>query len=149
MAEPLQRVDFYVLGASRGESREQFACRLSERALRADFHVLISCPNAAAQDALDRLLWEFRDDAFIPHGRLDADQAADPDDPIVLALASAAPLVRHDLLINLDDAPPRHGVPPSRVAEIVAGDATARAAARERFRWYLSQGIRPTTHTLT
>lgn len=149
MAEPQQRVDFYVLDASRGESREQFACRLSERALRADFRVLITCPDATALDALDRLLWAFRDDAFIPHGRHDTDHPADPDDPVVLALASTAAPVRHDLLIHLDDTPPRHGVLPGRVAEIVAGDATARVAARERFRWYLSQGIRPTTHTLT
>lgn len=148
MAEP-QRVDFYVLDASRDESREQFACRLSERALRADFRVVISCADAAALDALDRLLWAFRDDAFIPHGRLDADHAADSDDPVVLALAATAPLVHHDLLIHLDDAPPRHGMLPGRVAEIVTGDAAARAAGRERFRWYLSQGIRPTTHTLT
>jgi len=143
------RVDFYVLGEERGETPLQFACRLSERALRDGYRVLIACPDAPTLATLDGLLWSFRADAFVPHGHLHADAEADPADPVLLALATTAPSVRHDLLIHLDAAPPAHGLPAGRVADIVAPDPPARAAGRERFRWYRAHGVEPTTHTLT
>jgi DNA polymerase III subunit chi len=144
-----RRVDFYVLDAERDETPLQFACRLSERALRDGYRVLIACPDAPTLATLDGLLWSFRPDAFVPHGQLHEGVDADTADPVILALATSAPTVRYDLLIHLDAAPPPHGLPSGRVADIVGPDPQARSAGRERYRWYRAHGVEPTTHTLT
>ena len=58
------------------------------------------------------------------------------------------PADEHDVLVNLSD-----GVPPffsrfDRVAELVGGDETARAAARARYRFYQDRGYSLETHKL-
>jgi DNA polymerase III subunit chi len=137
----VQRVDFYILADLDGA--EPFTCRLTEKAYDQGHRIFIRARDAAQAQALDRLLWSFRQGSFLPHAR----SAAATDEPIVLGVAGEAEPDRGDLLINLAaDLPPQwHGF--ARLAEVVAGEP-ALAAARRRFRHYREAGTDPHYHKL-
>ena len=61
-------------------------------------HMVISVPDAASCDALDKLLWHYPDTAFVPHCRSDAKEAAQT--PVLLNHGSDK-FPHHDLLISL------------------------------------------------
>ncbi|WP_420393313.1 DNA polymerase III subunit chi [Acuticoccus sp.] len=51
---------------------------LLERTLARGWRAVVETPDASRVDALDRHLWVFRDDAFLPHGRVDDNAAEHP-----------------------------------------------------------------------
>jgi DNA polymerase-3 subunit chi len=74
---------------------------LLERSLARDWTVCIRGTDAARLDALDRHLWSYRDDSFLPHG-LDSSDHSDLQ-PIVLTTKNEMPN-QADVLMLLDGA---------------------------------------------
>ena len=56
----MARIDFYVLRQSSEQARQQFACKLAEKAYRLNNTVHIVAGNRADARRLDELLWTFR-----------------------------------------------------------------------------------------
>lgn len=141
----MTRVDFYVVSRSGPDAVLSTACRLTEKAFRLKNRIFI---NAASRDqamALDRLLWTFRDDSFIPHCRAGAD--SDRDDPVRIGCGEA-PDAPFDVLINLGGDVPLGSRESPRIAEIVGTDPQSRAAGRKRYRHYRDEGCELGSHTL-
>jgi len=136
------RVDFYVLRAGSRGNRYLLAARLAEKAWRSGHRVLLCVDDEETQRHMDRLLWTFRDVAFVPHGLI---QQAEPRrNPVRIAIDQ--PDEEDDVLINL-----RSEVPPffsrfERVAECVDSDPQAREAGRARYRFYRERGYPLHTH---
>lgn len=86
---------------------------------------------------MDRLLWTFRDQSFLPHGRLGK---IDPHTTPVLVSAADDPGEEHDVLINLAPQVPTFFGRFARVAECVDHEKAARAASRARFKFYRDRG---------
>jgi DNA polymerase-3 subunit chi len=137
----MTRIDFYTLESDSPGDRLLLACRLCER-IRADgLRILVHCPDAGLARHLDRLLWTFRDDSFLPHGIVGPgattlDTALTP----ILISPDGQPDQEDQALINL--AP---DVPPffsrfQRVCEPIDQDPATRETGRERFRWYRERG---------
>ena len=59
---------------------------LLEKCLERGWRALVRCTDPERLDALDARLWTYRDDAFLPHGRDGAAQAA--RQPILLTLGA-------------------------------------------------------------
>jgi DNA polymerase III subunit chi len=131
----MTRVSFYLLAANAERERHLFACRLARKAFSMGHRVHIRTPDAATTAELDALLWSFEDTAFLPHG-------TDVDDPAVRITLHErdAPREACDVLINLAAAVPEGFGRFERVADVVGGDAAARAAGRERYRFYRDRG---------
>jgi DNA polymerase-3 subunit chi len=142
----MAKVDFYVLKGSGDIARQQFACRLAEKAYRLNNTVHIQAANSHSAGQIDELLWTFRDDSFVPHELLDA-SAAVPAAPVTIGFASA-PQGSFDLLINLADSIPASISSFPRVAEIVGSDEESRNASRLRFVEYRDDGHTLETHKL-
>jgi DNA polymerase-3 subunit chi len=141
----MTRVDFYVVSRSEPDAVLSTACRLAEKAFHLKNRVFI---NAASRDqavALDQLLWTFRDDSFVPHGRAGA--GSDRDDPVSIG-SGETPDAPFDVLINLGDDVPLWAKESPRIAEIVGADPQSRAAGRKRYRHYRDEGYEPGSHTL-
>ena len=75
------RADFYMIAG-----RPQFVaqplllvCKLAEKAVLAGQACLIFCESAEQADFLDDLLWDFDDDAFVPH-QIVGDDEEDADE---------------------------------------------------------------------
>ena len=141
----MTRVDFYVLSRPEPAAPLSTACRLADKAFRSRHRVFI---NAASRDQaleLDRLLWTFRDDSFVPHCR--AGPGSDPDEAVRIG-SGDAPDAPFDLLINLDEAVPSWATGSARIAEIVAADERSRTAGRIRYRHYRETGCELNSHSL-
>lgn len=129
----MTKIDFYT-GSS---DKLRTACQLSHKAMQNGVRTVISTPDAATYDALDKLLWHYPPTAFIPHCRSDAEEAAQT--PVVLSQGSEQ-FPYYDLLISLHS----ECVPVfsrfERVIEIVGDDAEDSRMGRERYVFYKDRG---------
>lgn len=145
----MTRVDFYVLAEAADGVRERFACRLAEKAWRLKHSVYLHAESDAEARRLDALLWTFSDRSFVPHVL----EAADLDGELAAATpvrigAGSSRAFEAELLINLGNDVPPFFSRYERVAEIVGGDDTQRARARDRFRYYRDRGYALETHPI-
>ena len=114
MTESAARVSFYVLAEQESVARFGFACKLTEKAYKLGQRIHLHTAGNSEADALDRMLWTFRQGSFIPHQRLDPAQA--PNAPVTISSGSDAPPTV-DLLINLADEVPAFYGQFARIAE--------------------------------
>lgn len=138
------RISFYVLEAPDPGARLVYACRLAEKVykLRQRIHAHVGSP--AEAEALDDLLWTFRQGSFVPHEVLGEGKA--PTTPVTIGTGEPPDA---DVLINLTAEVPAFVARFSRVAEIVDGTPESRGTGRARHRWYRDHGLEPETHTVS
>jgi len=140
------KVDFYVVSPGSRLDRFRLACRVAEKARRSGHRVLIHVPSTEEARHLDRLLWIMDDQSFIPHCRVGE---GEPElNPIQIgepALASE----EHDVLVNLAGTVPEGFARFQRLLECVDNDPEARAASRERYRFYRDRGYPLDLHEIT
>jgi len=139
------RVDFYVIDDPSQRRHGLLVCRLAEKAWREGHTIHIRCENAENTSYIDDLLWTYKDTAFLPHATTDT-EAADTV-PVTIGHGDSTPQTP-DVLINLG-----HDVPDcfsrfERVMETTGVDGIARAAARDRYRYYQDRGYALNTHKL-
>jgi len=94
---------------------------------------------------MDRLLWTWREQSFIPHGILGKAEAR--LNPILIS-AGTDPAEEHDVLINLRAQIPEYFSRFERVAECVDQDETQKAASRERYKFYRDHGYPLDSHQI-
>lgn len=142
----MSQISFYVLSASGEVARQQFACRLAEKAYRMEKRVHIQAASREAANKLDNLMWTFRQGSFVPHEILkDADTP--PLSPVTIGFAVTVQ-EGCDLYINLVDEIPESVSSFPRIAEIVTTDEEVKLQSRSRFAHYRSDGHTLETHTL-
>ena len=137
----MSKVDFYILNSSGNSYRNRFACRLTEKAFRLNYSILIKTPNQKVSNEIDTLLWTFRHESFLPHEIVD-DNTSKTESPITVSHSKKNPIAA-DLLINLSEAIPKEHKKISRIAEIVISDDEAIKKSRQRYIEY-----RETGHTI-
>lgn len=142
----MTQVDFYVLDAAGGESREHFACRLTDKAFAKGNRVYLHVADEMETARLDDLLWTFRDGSFLPHAKVGSPQAKDA--AVLVGFSGPPEDQSTDVLINLAGTVPEFFTKFTRVAELAGPSEADKRAARERFRAYREQGCEPTTHEL-
>ena len=129
----MTKVDFYT----GSPNKLRTACQLSHKAMQSGVRTVISVPDAATTDALDKLLWHYPATAFIPHCRSDAEEAEQM--PVVLNLGGEK-FPHHDLLISLHTECVPFFSRFERVIEIISNDAEDSRLGRERFKFYRDRG---------
>jgi DNA polymerase-3 subunit chi len=138
----MPRADFYLIDKPRfREDPLLLVCELAKRAFASEQPTLILARSPTQAEALDEKLWEFDDNAFIPH------QIAGDDDDAICAVLIAPPDVTtadRALVINLRDecAPGLF----ERVLEIVPADEAERLGSRERWKTYKQAGFEVAKH---
>ena len=129
----MTRIDFYT-GA---QDKLRNVCQLSHKAMQNGMRTVISAPDAATRDALDKLLWHYPATAFIPHCHSDAENAELM--PVVLNLGGER-FPHHELLISLHGQCMPFFSRFERVIEIVAADEEDSRMGRERYKFYKDRG---------
>ena len=134
----MPRADFYLIAKPRfREEPLRLVCELVRKAYDAELWTLVLARDSAQAEALDDLLWDMGEDAYIPHqiaGRDDED-----DITPVLIVAPQTDMPMRPLVINLRDEPVAG--PFDRVLEVVPADDAARGPLRERWKHYKAQGL--------
>ncbi len=132
----MTELGFYHLTRS---GLDQALPRLLEKAHAGGHKVVLRCADAERLDQLDRLLWTYSNDSFLPHG-----SAADGHgerQPIWLTIGTDTPNGA-TILVLVDGAPADDAAAFERVLELFDGrNPDAVAAARARWRWAESQGM--------
>lgn len=134
----MTRIDFYSLEDGSPGDRFLLTCRLAERihnSGQGPIHIRITDP--AQAEHLDRLLWTYDDQSFLPHGRI-----GQTDPELTPILIGDKTLAGHDqVLINLDPSVPPWFARFERLCEPLDLDPAIRDAGRERFRYYRDRGF--------
>jgi len=133
----MTRIDFYTLAADSSGDRFIFTCRLLERIRAEGLRVLVYCPESEWARHLDRLLWTFREDGFLPHGLVGQ---VDAEFTPVLIGADQRPPVPTEVLVNLALTPPDDLSPFARVCEPLDQTPSVLEAGRARYRHYRQLG---------
>ena len=140
----MTRVTFYLLNQN-GPNAEHFACRLTDKAWRGGLPVHIHTLDEADCHAMDRLLWEWREESFLPHAR--SDSGYPQGTPITLGFKTPE-LSQRRVLINLAPEVPSFFNDFDRVCEIVIQTPELKEVSRAKFRAYRQVGITPETHNI-
>jgi DNA polymerase-3 subunit chi len=140
------QVDFYILANDSDEARLRLACRIVDKATEAEQHVFINATSDTEAQKLDELLWTFSQGSFIPHKIVRDGIDVAPIEPVVIGLNRGPLGERWDLMINLAAEVPEFFSRYRRVAEVVDGNETRRAASRDRYRFYRDRGYTLNTH---
>ena len=140
----MPRADFYLIAKPRFRDEPlRLACELARKAFEANLWTLVLARDAEQAEALDDLLWDMGDDAYIPH-----QIAGDEEDelaPVLIAPPEIdAPL--RVLVINLRDGAVEGEV--ERVLEVVPADESARGSSRERWKQYKARGFDVNKHDM-
>jgi DNA polymerase-3 subunit chi len=140
----MPRADFYLIAKPRFlDDPLLLVCELARRAFDTRQPALILARSADQAEQIDEKLWEFSDDAFVPH-----QLAGDDDDAItpVLIAAPGAQTPDRPLVINLRDecAPGLF----ERVLEVVPADESMRLGSRERWKTYKAAGFTVEKHDM-
>ena len=133
-------IDFYTLEPASPGDRYLLTCHLVEDLYQDGARVLIHCPETERARHLDRLLWTYRQESFIPHGLVGQ---VDPELTPILIGADLGRQTEATVLINLAAEVPAEFARFERVCEPVDQDPAVRAAARLRFRYYRDRGFPP------
>ena len=148
----MTKIDFYILPQADVQQRQLFACRLAEKAYKLGHQIYIHSGTLAQAEALDRLLWEFRDSSFLPHELVHDTSSGDPElaAPVQIGYSPHIHPSISDcgLLINLTNSVPEFFSRFDRVSEIVVQDPQIQRATRESYRFYRDRGYRLDSHDL-
>jgi len=136
---------FYLIGKPRFESDPLLlVCELAKRCFRTAKPTLILTRDLAQAELLDGRLWDFEDDAYLPHqiAGLDEDDADTP----LLIVPPGIDTPDRPYIINLRDDAFRGTC--ERVLEVVPADPAAREPLRERWRNYKNRGFELVKHDM-
>ena len=142
----MTQVDFYILKHEARDDRFGLACRLAEKAWQNGHRVLMHVSDDEEARHLDRLLWLYREQSFVPHGLLGKADAG--MNPVLITIQGQEPGEEHDVLINLAAEVPKFFSRFERVAECVDKDENARQLSRSRFRYYREHGYPLNSHDI-
>ncbi len=140
----MPRADFYLIAKPRfRDDPLLLVCELVRKAHDANLPTLVLARDLEQAEALDELLWEFDENAYIPH-QLAGD---DEDDlaPVLIATPDMDVPLR-PLLVNLRDAAVEGSF--ERVLEVVPADDAAREPLRERWKAYAARGLDVKKHDM-
>ena len=138
----MARVIFHVLPASQPAATDSasaeldWICKLAEKYFLAGERVYVACPDQATAEAVDERLFSFEADSFVPHNL----QGEGPAGGAPVELGWQPPRGRRSVLINLHPTLPPFALQSALFVELVPVDEQRKAAARERFKLYRSQG---------
>lgn len=133
----MTRIDFYTLSEGSRADRFMLTCRLVDKIYREGYRILIHVPDRDQARHIDRLLWTYRDQSFIPHGRTgEVDHGITP----VLIDDSGQPEEENQVLVNLGLEVPAFYARFERFCEIADNDPEVRNAGRTRYAYYREQG---------
>ena len=141
----MPQADFYLIDKPRfREEPLLLVCELARKAYEAGHWTLVLARDPEQAERLDELLWEFDEDAYIPHQV--AGQDEDDDQCPVLIAVPGAPADPRPMVINLrDEVAPG---PFERVLEVVPADPAARGPLRERWKAYQARGLALKKHDM-
>ena len=137
----MTRVDFYQLDPGK-HKQDKIVCQLCQKAYDNNQRTLLLTQSPEQTAHLDRQLWVFSDDSFVPHDAQESEDFASP----ILIHNNPEPKGERQLLINLSNKIPPYFAQFERVIELVTEDN--KQSAREHYSYYKDRGYPLNHHSL-
>ena len=137
----MTRIDFYQLDPQRHRA-VRVVCQLCQKAYENKQNTLLLTQSPEQSAHLDKQLWIFADDSFVPHDTESSDTFETP----ILIHNTPQGDCRRQLLINLTDAIPDNFAQYERIIELVTEDN--KQQARNHYSFYKERGYPLNHHTL-
>ncbi len=134
------KIEFLVLENATRLPALRELCQQLEQCYQNKETVYVHVNSAEEAEFMDKLLWTYRDESFVPHSLKSEDES-----PITIGYQ--APANAHTL-VNLTAGIPDFYLQYQRVLEVVYQEAAVQQAARERFRQYREAGQELVTHKM-
>ncbi|MGK0500039.1 MAG: DNA polymerase-3 subunit chi [Oceanicoccus sp.] len=148
----MTKVDFYILPEESVGQRHLFACRLADKAFKLGLQIYIHCDDNAQANALDQLLWSWRNSSFLPHQISTDDKASTERKNAAIQVGyengQGTAATQSGLLINLSNHVPEFFSRFERLSEIVVQTDVVTTSTRANFRFYRNRGYQLETHDL-
>ena len=143
----MPRVDFYILADDQLSSLQQYACRLAEKHWQSGKRVLIQTDSADDSQSLNELLWNVREDSFIPHG-IASLEPVDMQQPILISHQKITD-THFQRVINLSSRPSDITENDElMIEEILNQNEQRKQSGREHYKIYRELGYTLEHHTL-
>ncbi len=139
-------VDFYVLKETGAEASTLLACCLAEKAYLHHKTVYIHCAENKIAVDIDKLLWTFKEESFIPHASHTTAAAANA--PIVIGCTYDEQHRIYDILINLHPKINPEWQKFSRILDIINNDPLSKERGRQRYKYYREAQCQLNLHEL-
>jgi len=140
----MRQVDFYLLHTHYRQEKERFTCQLTNKVWHQGYRIYIHTDAMDPAQRLDRMLWIFNKESFLPH---DIYPDGSSSAPIRIGYTEAI-CEGMDVLINLTENVPPFFEAFERIAEIVDDTEPARQAGRTRYRLYKEKGFMLKVHNI-
>ncbi len=138
----MPQIDFYVIKDSAPQSALRTACGIAEKAYQRGFSIHIKTNDDDEAEALDVLLWTFRDRSFIPHEFYPASSMP----MCTVTIGTVNDPAEAEVLINVSCQTPGNVANFQKIAEVIDAQPESIRAGRERYRCYRKQGYEPRHH---
>ncbi len=145
------QVTFYLLQQQSSQAVKSFVCKLAEKAWKTGMKVHIHTDNEIQSETYDRLLWEWREDSFIPHKMVSDLKNNDHKDnhiPVTIAHKDPGKPEDNTLLINMAGKIPEFYRNFARTCEVVDKSPGPVEILRNKFKAYQKDGIQPEAHDI-
>ena len=137
MSEQKTSIQFYHLTAT---PLERALPKLLEKAVVGGYRALLLCASDTQIEQLDKLLWIYDNNSFLPHGKINDPQPE--NQPILLATAETT-LNKANLLVVTDGRSVNIAMEYERILDIFDGkDEQAVSLARTRWKEYKDAGYK-------
>ena len=138
-------VDFYILYTDSRQEKNILVGQVTHKAWQQGYRIHIQTQSPAQARFIDKLLWTYQEDSFLPHDIY-------PDVPESMApiqIGYSSQIGENmRVLINLTEQIPSFCEQFERIVEIVDDIPSARESGRTRYRLYKSQGYELKTHDI-
>ena len=142
----LPKVNFYVLSSQSEQGRQEFACKLAEKAFRLGFKTYILTNSLQQARQMDNTLWTFRANSFVPH-EIYQDTLPATANTVIIG-TQTAPVSWQHTMINLSTYCPENITQADQIFELLDNDENQKQAGRQRYRQYQALGITPNIHNM-
>jgi DNA polymerase-3 subunit chi len=142
----MAEISFYILPSELTQERDEFACKLIEKAYRSGCFCYVLTDNAEQSQKIDDLLWTFRAGSFIPHQIYTGELPA--LEKVILIGSLDVPELWQKIVINLSSYCPKQFDNIERILEILDNSEATKELGRNRYRQYQQSDITITTHKI-
>lgn len=140
----MTKIDFYLLNTDSLEYRLNYACKLIEKVYQKGHRILVVAEEVEARQ-LDKRLWDYKPESFIPHGLITED---DTNLPVHISWDLQDAKDHNDVLINLGIQSPEYFSRFTRMLEVICQEESIIKEGRSRYKFYKDRGYPLTMHKL-
>lgn len=141
------KVDLYLLSSAEPRQQLIFTAKLSHKIWKLGHKIFIQTTDQGQAVQLDKIMWTYSQNSFLPHSIINDDQPPPPETPILISNK-----LEHNkdfpVLINLDSDAPATNKSFERLVEVVSNQSDFLDQARTRYRFYQSQNYKIDTHNI-